>query len=278
MGQLPSVDGAGTPPRARGRPERLAQQMLRMGNTPACAGTTPHRQDPPGPLMGTPPRARGRLVLDVPTPRTAGNTPACAGTTRSPRVRSPWTREHPRVRGDDLVSVVEPLVEEGTPPRARGRLSVGRRARSRRGNTPACAGTTGRGAPLRGGGGEHPRVRGDDDLSSSDYGEESGTPPRARGRQFVTCGFMWLRGCFCLLLEKRTYLSRVATSPYPRLGMPGVILPANHPRGRPLPQGRPCGICPGNCEGERLPRQCPDTCPRSLLARTDLAGFSLRRF
>ena len=67
------------------------------------------------------------------------------------------------MRGDDQNLGTGPLAGMGTPPRARGRLSVLVRTYPPYRNTPACAGTTSRwvwgGAPPR------------------------GTPPRARGRR-----------------------------------------------------------------------------------------------
>src|SRR5690606_7020355 len=110
-------------------------------NTPACAGTTRCTSAVPSistehPRVrgddtatswyaalrtGTPPRARGRPEDWAEVAAACRNTPACAGTTA--HCPSTWTPtgEHPRVRGDDDACDRHPAVDEGTPPRARGR-------------------------------------------------------------------------------------------------------------------------------------------------------------
>src|SRR5690606_29010722 len=112
------------------------------GNTPACAGITPPEPGPstacpehprvrgdhsaetaePGQVTGTPPRARGSLARPHPNPVLGGNTPACAGITPPSSTRTEPGWEHPRVRGDHHPTGVAPLIEAGTPPRARGSL------------------------------------------------------------------------------------------------------------------------------------------------------------
>ena len=198
----PNPGNQGTPPRARGRPQRCRQPGDACGNTPACGGTTGDRSDlawliPEHPRVrgddsgstvrrpvsrGTPPRARGRRLPRGAGPSGGRNTPACAGTTpggtRPPAVGT----EHPRVRGDDDQAGVVHPVTAGTPPRARGRHVQRGLDRHQRRNTPACAGTTLPGSalsPLRP---EHPRVRGDDPAPRGASVGRHGTPPRARGR------------------------------------------------------------------------------------------------
>ena len=154
----------GTPPRARGRLDRGEVLAVEVRNTPACAGTTgssASRRPPPAehPRVrgddaarghtsartdGTPPRARGRqprLPQDLPDDR---NTPACAGTTPPAPGSSTAEWEHPRVRGDDTPTSMEWRWVLGTPPRARGRHADEHGVAVGAGNTPACAGTTGR--------------------------------------------------------------------------------------------------------------------------------------
>lgn len=60
--------------------------------------------------------------------------------------------------------------------------------------------TRGRPEPLA----KHPTERGDHWVPAP-YRLSGGTPPRARGPHFVTCGFMGSGGGFHLLLEKWTY-------------------------------------------------------------------------
>ena len=141
----------------------------------------------PAEQTGTPPRARGSLDLPGLGRRVGRNTPACAGITVTWPSTTAASQEHPRVRGDHFAAE-EPLCHEcGTPPRARGSLHRGSRARGVQRNTPACAGIT----PSTGGDSseppEHPRVRGDHSLLGSAEEAKSGTPPRARGSPSSAC-------------------------------------------------------------------------------------------
>ena len=150
-------------PRVRGDdPDFLRRFVDGQRNTPACAGTTwttasPTMRSTEHPRvrgddaitalvtvlqLGTPPRARGRLLQRQNAGRIRRNTPACAGTTRSVTHDFGDPEEHPRVRGDDFISI--PMARRlcGTPPRARGRRKRGGCDVRWRRNTPACAGTT----------------------------------------------------------------------------------------------------------------------------------------
>src|SRR5690606_28081479 len=98
------------------------------------------------------------------------NTPACAGTTPQAASGTSQTEEHPRVRGDDDPDRLVKAREEGTPPRARGRLVRPGLPAVRHGNTPACAGTTGTSAVSARPPWEHPRVRGDDHRCTDPVG------------------------------------------------------------------------------------------------------------
>ena len=142
------------------------------------------------------------------TPRpSGGNTPACAGTTPCRRWRRRTTREHPRVRGDDLECAAGCGGPVGTPPRARGRPSGTATSATSARNTPACAGTTagppGTAAPRT----EHPRVRGDDPPFEGVQLRHGGTPPRARGRRGQVPGDLPQRG--------NTPACAGTTSPFP---------------------------------------------------------------
>ncbi len=178
---LPSGARTGTPPPARGQPCRRSRDERLLRNTPACAGTT--RSGPPalGPRSehprlrgdntlarrayarraGTPPPARGQRGDGLVGAEPGRNTPACAGTTTGWRGPRHVLAEHPRLRGDNASSSAPPVTMSGTPPPARGQHGQGSiKTRSPR-NTPACAGTTGGGAPAVCGWSEHPRLRGD---------------------------------------------------------------------------------------------------------------------
>ena len=150
----------GTPPRARGRGSPAPEGTRLPGNTPACAGKGQRwpgwparaREHPRvrgegqttinGILygLGTPPRARGRVTRSSLSACGRGNTPACAGKGESARHRQGRNWEHPRVRGEGFTTTPLRHTATGTPPRARGRVTLARGAKFAQGNTPACAG------------------------------------------------------------------------------------------------------------------------------------------
>ena len=93
--------------------------------------------------------------------------------------------DHPRERGDDILPGLPRPIDEGPPPRARGRLAAAGALAARRGTTPASAGTTTTTfSPLRWTR-DHPRERGDDPSDAQLIEARQGPPPRARGRPAV---------------------------------------------------------------------------------------------
>ena len=149
----------GSPPRGRGRSEGACARRLRLGLTPAWAGTV------------------GAGLDD-----SRGLTPAWAGTVSTGASTSRWRRAHPRVGGDGCRPRRATRWPEGSPPRGRGRWKVEQPLRLRRGLTPAWAGTVnnrGCGSCCRG---AHPRVGGDGNGLDRSTGYPAGSPPRGRGR------------------------------------------------------------------------------------------------
>ena len=151
-----------TPPLTRGRHKaNLSASRIRR-NTPAYAGKTPWEQrgslrgwkhprlrgeDPLNgagnfPVMETPPLTRGRLENRRTPKRNIGNTPAYAGKTRGGNLGEKVLRKHPRLRGEDTLSIVRTVAMMETPPLTRGRLSSYISIGKSDGNTPAYAGKT----------------------------------------------------------------------------------------------------------------------------------------
>ena len=191
----------GTSPHARGPPIQCIEQCLRIGNIPACAGTTfvssiasihiwehprmrgdhrcARRQEAYQP--GTSPHARGPLTQEDEALAELGNIPACAGTTDAEDPGQDGCGEHPRMRGDHFMLYL-PLDDlMGTSPHARGPLHGPRRSRHLLGNIPACAGTTNNFDYRRWTAGEHPRMRGDHFYNKGTFLFDKGTSPHARG-------------------------------------------------------------------------------------------------
>ena len=133
------------------------------------------------PGTGTPPLARGKLPEIPVCFFKLRNTPACAGKTQNRRDTDGPSKEHPRLRGENLKAPIGTLAVQGTPPLARGKHGPLLQTQQMVGNTPACAGKTWSPAPDSTNGWEHPRLRGENDQALNGSNVRSGTPPLARG-------------------------------------------------------------------------------------------------
>ena len=111
-----------------------------------------------------------------------GITPAYAG--KSPRRTCPSARawDHPRVCGEEPKSRRSTCPPSGSPPRMRGRAGDRGSGHTRHGITPAYAGKRRAGHTLPFGGGDHPRVCGEEISSTLSASISLGSPPRMRGR------------------------------------------------------------------------------------------------
>ncbi len=110
-----------------------------------------------------------------------GAIPACAGSSRSlPRWRC-GRRVHPRVRGEQFAEFLDEVQPEGPSPRARGAATGSELSSISIGPIPACAGSSGRRSPIRPGRRVHPRVRGEQSVTSAPVYGAGGPSPRARG-------------------------------------------------------------------------------------------------
>ena len=197
---------AGSPPHARGRPICEDVGVGRSRITPACAGKTPGGKtryscpkDHPrmrgedkspselsGRASGSPPHARGRpggFALGSVEERI---TPACAGKTERGRSSNPRRSDHPRMRGEDRVSIVCGMRGLGSPPHARGRLGEETTSMGGTRITPACAGKTNGCWTQQCRWRDHPRMRGEDRCLTPARKGRTGSPPHARGRPTLT--------------------------------------------------------------------------------------------
>ena len=159
---LTVVVGAGSPPRARGRPRSIRPGWWRSWAHPRVRGDV----------------GEGGRDFGL----TGGLTPACAGTSRACRPGWVSRRAHPRVRGDVSTVGLACMTPLGSPPRARGRHQRHVCQWHQRGLTPACAGTSGGQVRHRLHFRAHPRVRGDVVRMLTADELRQGSPPRARGR------------------------------------------------------------------------------------------------
>ena len=150
----------GSPPRVRGK------GLLRMNSrsfgriTPACAGkrfsgsiSSARAADHPrvcgekqaacfatAAVIGSPPRVRGKGCESRCENRPAGITPACAGKRGSARSPAFPGMDHPRVCGEKLTAAFEMRLQQGSPPRVRGKVAHHGLENVCWGITPACAG------------------------------------------------------------------------------------------------------------------------------------------
>lgn len=71
--------------------------------------------------QGSPPRMRGKVVKEVTGQTATRITPAYAGKSSSRGVRTCFEKDHPRVCGEKIYKDCKHTLEEGSPPRMRGK-------------------------------------------------------------------------------------------------------------------------------------------------------------
>ena len=131
---------------------------------------------------GSPPRGRGKVAVLQVAAVLMGITPAWAGKSLTTKAFVGISADHPRVGGEKLGMEAAPVLQEGSPPRGRGK--GGRRGNRGRGAgiTPAWAGkrTAFPCRCLRTW--DHPRVGGEKPSFRQARSCRSGSPPRGRGK------------------------------------------------------------------------------------------------
>ena len=131
--------------------------------------------------MGSPPRVRGTVHHGLRHDHIQGITPACAGNSVLASPVKSFTRDHPRVCGEQKLLPRLFLPEQGSPPRVRGTGIApvsdipGQRI------TPACAGNSPRPPRIKCLRRDHPRVCGEQNPRGISISWPNGSPPRVRG-------------------------------------------------------------------------------------------------
>ena len=171
----------GSPPRVRGKRNKVVTSTSDQRITPACAGktgkkllcgeyTSDHprvcgenceRFDTRFRVVGSPPRVRGKLDFVVRALSDRRITPACAGKTGARRRREYGGADHPRVCGENSKEACWLKWLNGSPPRVRGKLILPLSAAPVLRITPACAGKTGNWGAKEAATADHPRVCGE---------------------------------------------------------------------------------------------------------------------
>ena len=146
----------------RGKPGDTPRRRLSPRITPACAGKTLDRygrraenQDHPrvcgenpaqyltaAQTAGSPPRVRGKRHGIPDEELYKRITPACAGKTEFYGVAFTWNGDHPRVCGENAGIAFYSHIKIGSPPRVRGKQTIGFGLHYPMRITPACAGKT----------------------------------------------------------------------------------------------------------------------------------------
>ncbi len=93
----------------------------------------------------------------------------------------PLSRDHPRLRGEQIAKMVEENKEQGSPPLARGTVKTAIALKAQGGITPACAGNSFGSANSISGALDHPRLRGEQLNIQYHAVAAMGSPPLARG-------------------------------------------------------------------------------------------------
>ena len=125
---------------------------------------------------------RGKAPINRHQAEEHGVTPACAGKSAGTGSRSGASWDHPRVCGEKADWTNSDVVEWGSPPRVRGKVSVRAAWRPYHGITPAYAGKSKTSAVGCPGCRDHPRVCGEKTRPSSVLVADLGSPPHVRGK------------------------------------------------------------------------------------------------
>ena len=132
--------------------------------------------------MGSPPHSRGKgqdlRGLGLPdgiTPALAGKSPVDAG-------HSSTDRDHPRTRGEKFAVTLDLGSVLGSPPHSRGKGDFIAGKVFPVGITPALAGKSISGCTCWRVARDHPRTRGEKDVSDIIFWKSLGSPPHSRGK------------------------------------------------------------------------------------------------
>ena len=135
--------------------------------------------------VGSPPHARGKGHIAAAVLAYDGITPARAGKSPGESVEVKNWRDHPRTRGEKLLSLSPSTQAGGSPPHARGKAVSTIICIAEAGITPARAGKRTPRTPPMWRTWDHPRTRGEKrSLAHYDLAKK-GSPPHARGKDPV---------------------------------------------------------------------------------------------
>ncbi len=138
--------------------------------------------------LGSPPHGRGKAPARCPLMCCTRITPAWAGK-REPGVLMVWQfQDHPRVGGEKRVQEILRKLETGSPPRGRGKDSGTVHGCGQLRIAPAWAGKRCSIQSIHEPCWDHPRVGGEKPPTRASMPQESGSPPRGRGKEVADEG------------------------------------------------------------------------------------------
>ena len=114
--------------------------MYLVGDHPRVGGEKDFTDEPREPGTGSPPRGRGKGLNEQGLSVAGRITPAWAGKSCSAQQKRTDGRDHPRVGGEKHQDDLEDLIQQGSPPRGRGKGEYTVYAGSTSRITPAWAG------------------------------------------------------------------------------------------------------------------------------------------
>ena len=132
-------------------------------------------------MRGSSPHARGTpstTAAPSPWPRII---PACAGNTVNNGSALALAKDHPRMRGEHIITTKTQVWNEGSSPHARGTHDAEHACWDGVGIIPACAGNTRQIESKQDYKGDHPRMRGEHQETWQTDIKTMGSSPHARG-------------------------------------------------------------------------------------------------
>ena len=168
-----------------------AGNTITMATNPMTARDHPrlrgeHETAPQNAMVatGSSPLTRGTLSLVFGIGDDGGIIPAYAGNTPFHRHRRTFSEDHPRLRGEHASSSGSSTMDRGSSPLTRGTRYDNASMILRGGIIPAYARNT-RGHPSRRRGSrDHPRLRGEHELSEIEPSSKRGSSPLTRGTPY----------------------------------------------------------------------------------------------
>ena len=193
----------GSPPRGRGKVSARLFVVVGVGITPAWAGKSfltrcsfhfcwdhPRVGGEKFLLLhtivfcpGSPPRGRGKAFDRQQSAGRRRITPAWAGKSEICTRVGMHEEDHPRVGGEKDNAEFREKIDQGSPPRGRGKVDTGSSVPGGIGITPAWAGKSEYYRRIYQTKGDHPRVGGEKWFLMNLSRKELGSPPRGRGKE-----------------------------------------------------------------------------------------------